>query len=151
MNAEKVKPLHPEEDSTEEKKLSGKLPPASPKDMSKVAIVISILSVLLLVVFFFSMNQNLSGLSAKVENLSGMQNQIESIDSKVAGLEEEISGLENLPQQTRNMVLANSLQEMAQRTSVISSQVNTEEQSTKLQEAMNLLQEVQVELGTNSQ
>jgi hypothetical protein len=80
-----------------------------------------------------------------------MQNQIESIDSKVAGLEEEISGLENLPQQTRNMVLANSLQEMAQRTSVISSQVNTEEQSTKLQEAMNLLQEVQVELGTNSQ
>lgn len=150
MNAEKVKPLHPEEGSSEEKNLTEKIP-ASPKDMSKVAIVISILSVLLLVVFFFSMNQNLSGLSAKVENLSGMQNQIESIDSKVAGLEEEISGLENLPQQTRNMVLANSLQEMAQRTSVISSQVNTEEQSTKLQEAMNLLQEVQVELGTNSQ
>lgn len=151
MNAEKVKPLHPEEESIEEKKEAAKLPPASPKDMSKVAIVISILSVLLLVVFFFSMNQNLSGLSAKVENLSGMQNQIESIDSKVAGLEEEISGLENLPQQTRNMVLANSLQEMAQRTSVISSQVNTEEQSTKLQQAMNLMQEVQVELGTNSQ
>ncbi len=154
MNAEKVKTLHSDKENPnpgEEKTEAKKKPFANtPKDMSKVAIVISILSVLLLVVFFFGMNQNLQGLSAKVEKLSGMESQIQAIDSKVSGLEQEISGLKNLPQKTRNMVLANSLQEMSQKASMLSSQVNNEDQSAKLIKARKLMQEVQGELSSNS-
>ncbi|MFP4657346.1 MAG: hypothetical protein ACLFMP_01520 [Desulfonatronovibrionaceae bacterium] len=152
MSAEKVKPLHEEKEAepTGKEKASAKLPPASPKDMSKVAIVISILSVLLLVVFFFSMNQNLEGLSGKVEEMSGVQDQIQSIDNKVTGFEEEIDGLRDLPQTTHNLVLAGSLQETAQQISAINSQLNSEEQSTKLTQAMELLQEVEGELRPES-
>ena len=151
MNAEKVKPLHPDNDSSVKNAPQKDSFASTSKDMGKVAIVISILSVLLLVVFYFGMNQNLKGLSAKMDSLSGLQTEIQAVDSKVSGLEEELSGLKNLPRQTKNMVLANSLHEMAQRASMLSSQVNTEAQSAKMIQAMDLLQQVQVELGTGSQ
>jgi hypothetical protein len=45
------------------------------------------------------------------------------------------------------MLLSNILQEMSQKAAYLSSQVGTEDQSTKLMQAKELLQQVQTELA----
>ncbi len=106
------------------------------RDMSKVALFVSILSVVLLVVFFFGLNQNLKGVSGTVDQLSGRMN----------GIEDKIVALENLPQKSRMMVMGTMLQEMAQRAAYMSTQMETPEQNEKLHQAMELLQQVQTEV-----
>jgi len=146
---EKVTPLRHEEKTEDNKQQFAKdIIANSRKDMGKVAMIISILCVLLLVVFFFGLNQNISGLSAKVEELSSLKGDVQSLDSKVLSMEQKIATLENLPQMTKNMLLSNILQEMSQKAAYLSSQVSTEEQSEKLMQAKELLQQVQAELGS---
>ena len=146
---EKITPLRPEQEKSEK----GKQPLAQEiigdvrKDMGKVAMIISILAVLLLVVFFFGLNQNVAGLEAKVNELTKLKGHVQALDTKMGSMEEKIAALENLPQKTKNMLLSNILQEMSQKAAYLSSQVGTEEQSTKLMQAKELLQQVQTELA----
>ena len=146
---EKITPLRPEQEKSEK----GKQPLAQEiigdvrKDMGKVAMIISILAVLLLVVFFFGLNQNVAGLEAKVNELTKLKGHVQTLDTKMGSMEEKIAALENLPQKTRNMLLSNILQEMSQKAAYLSSQVGTEDQSTKLMQAKELLQQVQTELA----
>lgn len=107
------------------------------RDMSKVALFVSLLSVVLLVVFFFGLNQNLKGMSANVDNLSG----------RMTGIEDKVVALENLPHQSKMMVMGTMLQEMAQRAAFMSTQMETEAQNEKLVQAMELLQQVQTEIA----
>lgn len=107
------------------------------RDMSKVALFVSLLAVVLLVVFFFGLNQNLKGMSANVDQLTG----------RMSGLEEKVVALENLPHQSKMMVMGTMLQEMAQRAAYMSTQMETEAQNEKLVQAMELLQQVQTEIA----
>ncbi|EMG37601.1 hypothetical protein PCS_01539 [Desulfocurvibacter africanus PCS] len=132
----------------------------SEKDMGKVAIFISILSVLLLVIFFFGLNQNITGLNQEVQNLgalrqdvgtlatqfSNIQQTVGSVQENVGSLENRFVELEKLPAQTRNMILMNDLNAMNQRLGHIGSQLSGQ-QATRLQEAQQLLQQLQTELA----
>ena len=146
---EKITPLRPEQEKSEK----GKQPLAQEiigdvrKDMGKVAMIISILAVLLLVVFFFGLNQNVAGLEARVNKLTKLEGHVQALDTKMGTMEEKIAALENLPQKTKNMLLSNISQEMSQKAAYLSSQVGSEEQSTKLMQAKELLQQVQTELA----
>lgn len=113
------------------------------RDMSKVALFVSILSVVLLVVFFFGLNQNLKGVSSTVEQLSVSSS---DLTSRIAGVEDKLVALESLPHKSKMMVMSTMLQEMAQRAAFLSTQMDTPEQNDKLQSAMELLQQVQTQI-----
>jgi uncharacterized protein YybS (DUF2232 family) len=116
------------------------------RDLGKVALFISLMAIILLVVFFFGLNQNMTGLTDEVKEISALQEQMSSMESRMVTVEEDVAALENLPQEARRMVVRSMLQEMAQRVRYMSIQVENEQQSTKLNQAMELLEEVQVDL-----
>ena len=118
---------------------------ATRRDMSKVALFVSLLAVVLLVVFFFGLNQNLKGVSATVEQLAVSTGEL---TGRMDGIEGKVAELENLPEKSRMMVMGTMLQEMAQRAAYLGTQMQTEEQNEKLHRAMELLQPVQTEIAT---
>ncbi|WP_028586972.1 hypothetical protein [Desulfocurvus vexinensis] len=118
---------------------------ATRRDMSKVALFVSLLAVVLLVVFFFGLNQNLKGVSATVEQLAMNTGEL---TGRMDGIEGKVAELENLPEKSRMMVMGTMLQEMAQRAAYLGTQMQTEEQNEKLHRAMELLQQVQTEIAT---
>jgi Na+/H+ antiporter NhaC len=129
------------------------------KDMGRVAIFISLLAVLLLVVAYFGLNQNIAGLNKEVKALSNLQGQVAGLSSDVNSLKGEMTGvkgsvgtltgkvaeLEKLPAQTRGMIIANDLDAMNGKLSYIGSQLDAE-QAAKLQQAQQLIEELKATL-----
>ncbi|WP_029895285.1 hypothetical protein [Desulfohalovibrio reitneri] len=112
------------------------------RDMAKVSIFISILAVLLLVVFFFGLNQNIRGLTSEVEALSGLEQEVGQLSGSVEGLEQRV---DNMPQQMRQAMVVDALNEMNARLGQIGEGLN-ETQAARLNEAMQLMQQVQADL-----
>ena len=143
-------------------------------DMSKVAIFISLLSVLLLVVFFFGLNQNITSLSQEVQALAGLRQDIGQVNGRVdtlgnqlrttnqavgemsgamgvlgermGGMETRVVELEKLPAKTRNMVIANDLNAIGGKLGYIGGQLDAE-QSAKLAQAQKLLKDLETGLA----
>lgn len=116
------------------------------RDMGKVALFVAILAVVLLVVFFFGLNQNLNGLSARVDNLVVLKNDVDALGGRVNVVEDRLVALEGLPLKAKKMVMGTMLQEMAQRAAYLSTQMDGENQNERLVQAMELLQQVQAEV-----
>jgi len=118
------------------------------RDMGKVALFVAILAVVLLVVFFFGLNQNLNGLSARVDGLVVLKNDVDALGGRMNVVEER---LETLPVKAKKMVMGTMLQEMAQRAAYLSTQMDGADQNERLHRAMELLQQVQVEVAREAE
>jgi len=116
-------------------------------DLGKVALFVSLLTVILLVVFFFGLNQNVTGLTQEVQDIPEIKEQIATMTERIDGMETEMAALQELPQESRRMVVRTMLQDMAQRAGYLTGQLDSEEQSAKLNQAMQLLEDVQSDLS----
>ncbi|WP_027190537.1 hypothetical protein [Fundidesulfovibrio putealis] len=105
------------------------------QDISRMALLLALLAVLLAGVLFFKANQNLNVLS---KDVSGISSKIGTIDAKMAELE-------NLPAKSKRMVMGTMIMEMAQKASYLSTQVDNPEQAAKLLQAMELMQQAKPE------
>ena len=65
-------------------------------------------------------------------------------------MESKVADLETLPAKTRAALMSSILQEMSQKTSYMSTQLESEEQKDKLMRAKELIQQVQAELNTQN-
>ncbi|MFP4392562.1 MAG: hypothetical protein ACOC43_00420 [Desulfohalobiaceae bacterium] len=141
------------------------------RDMGKVALFISALAVVLMVVFYFVLNNNVSNLQATVRNFTAvdeqvsemegtigqMQDSMSELDTQVAdqdrslsGLRERMGELENLPQETRNVIYASLLDDISQQAGFLSNQLQGEEQE-QLQQAMELIRQIREGMATSSE
>lgn len=105
------------------------------QDISRMALLLALLAVLLAGVLFFKANQNINALSTDV---SGISTKIGTMDARMAELE-------NLPAKSKQMVMSTMIMEMAQKASYLSTQVDNPEQAAKLLQAMELLQQAKPE------
>ncbi len=103
------------------------------RDMGKVAIFISILAVLLLVVFFFGLNQNIKGLASEMRAMGGDVTQLKS-------------AMAELPGQVRRSIVADELQAVSSKIDYLRSKVSPEE-AAQLDEALKQLQAVQAQVA----
>jgi len=101
------------------------------QDISRMALLLALLAVLLAGVLFFKANQNINVLTEDVTGLS----------SKVGTMDARMAELENLPAKSKRMVMGTMIMEMAQKASYLSTQVDNQEQAAKLLQAMELLQQ----------
>lgn len=120
------------------------------RDMSKVALFASLAAVILLLGFYFNLNQNIKHLTQQVQDLSVIKTAVSSLDTKVGTMESKVAELETLPAKTRAALMSSILQEMTQKTSYMSSQLQSPEQQEKLMKAKELIQQVQTELNTQN-
>lgn len=98
------------------------------QDISRMALVIALLAVLVAGVLFFKANQS-----------------IDAVTTTVASLDTRMGELENLPAKSKKMVLNTIIMEMAQKASFLSTQVENKEQAAKLVQAMELLNQARPE------
>jgi len=105
------------------------------QDISRMALLLALLAVLLAGVLFFKANQNLNVLSQDVSGIS----------SKIGNMDARMAELENLPAKSKRMVMGTMIMEMAQKASYLSTQIDNPEQAAKLLQAMELLQQAKPE------
>jgi hypothetical protein len=118
------------------------------RDMSKIALFASLAAVILLLGFYFNLNKNIKQLTLQVQDLSVIKTTVSSLDTKVGTMESKVAELETLPSKTRAALMSSILQEMTQKTSYMSTQLQSPEQQEKLMKAKELIQQVQTELNT---
>lgn len=140
-----------EEQTASEEEAAAKKPEKLPKsdkgrDMGKAAVFISVLTVLLLLVFFYALNRNVTGLATQVEQLGSLEQRVDQMDGTIADMRNEMAVLQEVPAIAKRTMLRSMLQDLSQRTDFIAGEAESEEQSAKLQQAKELLEEVQQEL-----
>uniref|UniRef100_A0A7C4AFM6 Uncharacterized protein n=1 Tax=Fundidesulfovibrio putealis TaxID=270496 RepID=A0A7C4AFM6_9BACT len=101
------------------------------QDISRMAIVLALVAVLLAGVLFFKANQSINVLTKDVTGIS----------SKMGTIDARMAELENLPAKSKRMVMGTMIMEMAQKASYLSTQLDNPEQAAKLLQAMELLQQ----------
>ena len=60
------------------------------KDMSKVALIVSLLAVILLVIFFFGMNRNIAGLTNEVKSFGLLREDVSNLDQRMVQMQQEM-------------------------------------------------------------
>jgi len=138
----------------QDKKLQTDFKQETHKEMGKVALIISILAVLLVAILFFGVNQNVKGVAQEVaklqklpEKIAILSGTVQEMGTKVNTLDAKVARLEDLPQKTKNTIIANALEDMAAKTKYLATQVDNQEQANKLAKIQELLDQVQKELG----
>lgn len=126
------------------------LPETPRRDMSKAALFASIAAVVLLLGFYFHLNQNIKHLTQQVHDLSTLKSSVTTLDTKVGTMESKVADLETLPAKTRAALMSSILHEMTEKTSYMSTQLESVEQQEKLMRAKELIQQVQTELNTTN-
>lgn len=114
----------------------------------KLPFFLALILFLALLGFYVHLNQNIQALTQQVQDLSTIKTNVSTLDTKIATMETRVADLETLPAQTRAALLSSILQEMSQKTSYMSTQVESPEQQDKLMRAKELMQQVQTELNT---
>ncbi|WP_432736756.1 hypothetical protein [Maridesulfovibrio sp. FT414] len=112
------------------------------RDMGKVAIIVSFMATVLLVVFFYGLNQNLSSLTAEVKDLQSVRGEVADLNSQMAVVDGRLVELEKLPTKTRHIIMDGILEEMNQKAAYVGAQLSEEEQA-KLAKVQELLKDVQ--------
>ena len=153
----KAEPVVPESTDTfaaHDAHVSANEPAAAPetprKDMSKAALFASLVAVILLLGFYFNLNQNIKSLTAQVQDLASIKTSVATLDTKVGTMESKVADLETLPAKTRAALMSSILDEMSQKTSYMSGQLQSPEQQDKLMKAKELIQQVQTELNAQN-
>lgn len=145
-------PEHPEPETGQASETPPENIPAASgtarRDMSKMALFASLVAVILLLGFYLHLNQNIKNLTQQVQDLAVIKTAVSSLDLKMNTMESKVADLETLPAKTRAALLGSLLDEMSQKTSYMSQQLDSDEQRDKLMKAKELMQQVQTELQT---
>lgn len=126
-------------------------------DLGKVALFVALLAVILMVMLYFSQQQNIVSMSEKLDEVQGVKQElvevkdqiassnehISTVQQNVAGLEQEMETLRDLPEQARKVILTGLLKESASKIQYLSSQVENADQQEKLAQIQKMLEEVQ--------
>jgi len=115
------------------------------KDMGKVALIISIMAVMLMVVFYFSMKLTVGTIEKKMAELYPVKKQVVILDKTVGDLQSRMKKIEKLPEETRKMIYGDILNEISQKTEYLSQHLKGS-QRDKLREVKRILQELETSL-----
>ncbi|MFH1913102.1 MAG: hypothetical protein ABIK45_02355 [Pseudomonadota bacterium] len=110
------------------------------RDMSKVAMIVSLLAVLLLVIFFFGMNRNIAGLSDEVKTLGALREDVSNLDQRVVQMQADI------PVQIKRMIAHEMINEMAMKAAYLGEALDSESQRSAMQGILKELQTLRAEL-----
>lgn len=111
-------------------------------DLGKVALFVALLAFILMVMLYFSQQQNISGLAAKIDEANGVKAQITAVKNQVGALEKEVAAIRNLPEEARKIIISGMISESASKMDYLISQMDDGEQQAKLKEIRKMLQEV---------
>lgn len=110
------------------------------RDMSKVALIVSLLVVVLLVIFFFGMNRNIAGLTDEVKSLGELRGEMSNLDQRMVQMEE------GLPSRMKRIIAHDLVNEMAMKAAYLGNTLEDEQLRNKMQDVLFSLKEVRAAL-----
>jgi hypothetical protein len=110
------------------------------RDMSKVAMIVSLLVVVLLVIFFFGMNKNIAGLTDEIKSLGALREDVSSLDQRMVQMRQET------PFQIKRMIAHDLVNEMAMQAAYLGKTLENKDQRDKMIQVFGLLKGVREEL-----
>jgi hypothetical protein len=110
------------------------------KDMSKVAMIVSLLAVLLLVIFFFGMNRNIAGLTDEVKSLGALREDVSSLDQRVVEMQAD------MPVQMKRMITHDMVNEMAMKAAYLGEVLDSDTHRAAMQDILRGLQTIRADL-----
>lgn len=110
------------------------------KDMSKVAMIVSLLAVLLLVIFFFGMNRNIAGLTDEVKSLGVLRDDVATLDQRMVQMQDE------MPVKMQRMLAYEIVNEMSMKAFYLTDNLPDQAMRTKMQEVLQGLKEIRTGL-----
>ncbi|TVR00659.1 MAG: hypothetical protein EA399_02935 [Desulfovibrionales bacterium] len=119
-------------------------------DLGKAALFVALLAVILMVVLYFSQQQNFTGMAAQLDEVQGVKQELEAVQGQMTALEGEmealVESLKDLPQEARRVVITSMLTESASKINFLSTQVETQDQQAKLQEIQKMIEALQADM-----
>ena len=106
------------------------------RDMSKVALIVSLLVVILLVIFFFGMNRNIAGLTDEVKSLGELRSEMSTLDQRMVQMEE------GLPSRMKRIIAHDLVNEMAMKAAYLGNTLEDEQLRNKMQDVLMSLKDV---------
>lgn len=106
------------------------------KDMSKVAMIVSLLAVILLVIFFFGMNRNITALTEEVQSLGALREDVATLDQSMVQLKTEV------PVEMKRMLTHDLINEMTMQAVYVSGAIEDEAMKAKMADVITNLKEV---------
>ncbi|MEF2145864.1 MAG: hypothetical protein V3573_10490 [Desulfovibrionaceae bacterium] len=119
-------------------------------DLSRISLIISLLSLCLVLIFFFGLSRNLNGLSREVQSYNALKNSVVSLDAYVDDLLGQMgkvnAQLLDMDEHQRQIMLQlvkdNMLDDMLQKTSFLEGQLNGTPDGDKLARLRSVLEEL---------
>jgi hypothetical protein len=111
-------------------------------DLGKVALFVALLAVILMVMLYFSQNQNITAMSEKLDGVQSVKQEIVAVQGQISTLEQEMGALKDLPKEAKKVIISGLLNESASKIQYLSTQMETEEQQAKLLQVQKMLEEV---------
>ena len=115
------------------------------KDMGKVALIISIMAVMLMVVFYFSMKLTVGTIEKKMAELYPVKKQVVILDKTVGNLQSRMAKIEKLPEETKKMIYGDILNEISQKAEYLSQHLKGSDKD-KLMKVQRILRELETTL-----
>jgi predicted PurR-regulated permease PerM len=125
-----------EEEVVEQQDLSTHGLVETQKDMSKVAMIVSLLAVILLVIFFFGMNKNIAGLTDEVKSLSVLRDDVSNLDQRMVLMQQE------MPSQVKRMIAYDLVNEMTMKAAYLGDSLEDEVLRKQMQDVLQSLKNV---------
>lgn len=119
-------------------------------DLGKAALFVALLAVVLMVILYFSQQQNITGMADKLDEVQSVKQELVTVQGQMTALEGEmealVESLKDLPKEAKRVVLSSMLTESANKIHYLSTQVETQAQQSKLQQIQKMLEDLQSEL-----
>lgn len=107
----------------------------------RIAVGIATAALLLLFVFFYALQQNVTGLGREIEELKSLNQAVLDLDNRHTVLDGKVTELNSLPRRTTSMTMENQVREMAHATQDLDQRLDGKHRD-KLAVIQTLLQEI---------
>ncbi len=110
-------------------------------DLSKPALILAALALVLMAILFFGLSSNLKGLTEEVRKVGSLQGEI-------AALQIQMELVRNQPTEGgRKLMVQAMLEDMAQKAAFLGGQIQDQEQARKMAQVQETLRQIQYDLS----
>ncbi|MES9994990.1 hypothetical protein [Desulfovibrio aminophilus] len=110
------------------------------RDFGKLALVLALLSLVLMVIFFFGMSSNLKGISEEMRQVAGMKTELAAVHAQMALVQSQST------EGSRKLLVNAMIEDMAQKAAFLGGMIQNEEQARRMAQVQESLRQIQLEL-----
>ncbi|HMM38450.1 MAG TPA: hypothetical protein PKB11_06790 [Desulfovibrio sp.] len=111
------------------------------RDFGKLALVLALLSLVLVVIFFFGLSSNLKGISEEMRQVANLKTELAAVQAQMALVQSQPT------EGSRKLLVSAMIEDMAQKAAFLGGMIQNEEQARRMAQVQESLRQIQLELA----